>query len=98
MGVAAIASGWDTNLLTKFSFVNTSKAEARLISALGSEKFATLVVNAAEPQRVLADEGRKTASLSVSPPSLMGFRPVKITAATPMRTGQAWFKVIVSIS
>jgi thiol-disulfide isomerase/thioredoxin len=57
MGVAAIALGWDTNLLTKLSFVNTSKAEARLINALGPEKPATLAVNAAESQPVLADEG-----------------------------------------
>ena len=47
MGVAAIALGWDTNLLTKFSFVNTSKAEAHLIDALGSEKPAVLPVSAA---------------------------------------------------
>jgi thiol-disulfide isomerase/thioredoxin len=57
MGVAAIALGWDTNLLTKFSFVNTSKAEARLIGALGPEKSATLAVNAAESRPVLSDEG-----------------------------------------
>ena len=38
MGVVAIALGWDTNLLTKFSFVNTSKAEAHLINALGPQK------------------------------------------------------------
>jgi cytochrome c biogenesis protein CcdA/thiol-disulfide isomerase/thioredoxin len=57
MGVVAIALGWDTNLLTKFSFVNTSKAEARLISALGPEKSATLVVNATKSRPVLADEG-----------------------------------------
>ena len=57
MGVAAIALGWDTNLLTKFSFVNTSKAEARLINALGPEKSATPAVTAAESQALLADEG-----------------------------------------
>ena len=57
MGVAAIALGWDTNLLTKFSFVNTSKAEARLINALGPEKPATLAVNAAHSQPALSDEG-----------------------------------------
>ena len=38
LGVVAIALGWDTNLLTKFSFVNTSKAEAHLINALGPAK------------------------------------------------------------
>jgi cytochrome c biogenesis protein CcdA/thiol-disulfide isomerase/thioredoxin len=52
MGVAAIALGWDTNLLTKFSFVNTSKAEAHLISVLGPEKPAGFA-----SQAVLADEG-----------------------------------------
>jgi cytochrome c biogenesis protein CcdA/thiol-disulfide isomerase/thioredoxin len=61
MGVAAIALGWDTNLLTKFSFVNTSKAEAHLIDALGSEKPAVLPVNAAAaapgPAVVLGDDG-----------------------------------------
>ena len=57
MGVVAIALGWDTNLLTKFSFVNTSKAEAHLINALGPQKPAGSVVNAASAQTVLADEG-----------------------------------------
>ena len=57
MGVVAIALGWDTNLLTKFSFVNTSKAEAHLINALGPQKPATGIVNAASSQAILADEG-----------------------------------------
>src|ERR1700728_2543719 len=57
LGVAAIALGWDTNLLTKFSFVNTSKAEAHLINALGPEKPAVLPVNAAESRPTLSDEG-----------------------------------------
>jgi len=30
MAVVAVAIGWDTNLFTKFSFVNTAKAEAHL--------------------------------------------------------------------
>jgi cytochrome c biogenesis protein CcdA len=34
MGVVAIALGWDTNLLTKFSFVNTARAEEHLIDRL----------------------------------------------------------------
>ncbi|HEX4485461.1 MAG TPA: cytochrome c biogenesis protein DipZ [Terriglobales bacterium] len=55
LGVVAIALGWDTNLLTKFSFVNTSKAEAHLIEALHAEK--SKVVNASESQPKLADEG-----------------------------------------
>jgi cytochrome c biogenesis protein CcdA/thiol-disulfide isomerase/thioredoxin len=57
LGVAAIALGWDTNLLTKFSFVNTSKAEAHLISALDSENPAVVRVNAAESLPILDDEG-----------------------------------------
>jgi cytochrome c biogenesis protein CcdA/thiol-disulfide isomerase/thioredoxin len=57
LGVAAIALGWDTNLLTKFSFVNTSKAEAHLINTLGSAKPAVLAVSAAEAGSALADEG-----------------------------------------
>jgi cytochrome c biogenesis protein CcdA/thiol-disulfide isomerase/thioredoxin len=57
LGVAAIALGWDTNLLTKFSFVNTSRAEAHLINALGPKKPAVLPVNAAESRPILADEG-----------------------------------------
>jgi cytochrome c biogenesis protein CcdA/peroxiredoxin len=56
LGVVAIALGWDTNLLTKFSFVNTSKAEAHLINALGPAKPAR-AVNAAGSQIVLSDEG-----------------------------------------
>ena len=55
LGVAAIALGWDTNLLTKFSFVNTAKAEAHLINALGPEKPAALAINSNAP--ALADEG-----------------------------------------
>ncbi|MGA7629974.1 MAG: cytochrome c biogenesis protein DipZ [Terriglobales bacterium] len=57
LGVAAIALGWDTNLLTKFSFVNTSRAEAHLINALGPKKPAVLPLNAAESRPILADEG-----------------------------------------
>ena len=61
MGVAAIAMGWDTNLLTKFSFVNTAKAEAHLIDALGPDKQAVLPVSAADstpvPAPTLGDEG-----------------------------------------
>jgi cytochrome c biogenesis protein CcdA/thiol-disulfide isomerase/thioredoxin len=57
LGVVAIALGWDTNLLTKFSFVNTSKAEAHLIDALHAEKPKVLSVSAAGAQSALADEG-----------------------------------------
>src|ERR1700685_3068076 len=38
LGVVAIALGWDTNLLTKFSFVNTARAEEHLIDELRSDK------------------------------------------------------------
>ena len=54
LGVVAIALDWDTNLLTKFSFVNTSKAEAHLIDALHAERPKVLTVSAAA---TLADEG-----------------------------------------
>jgi thiol-disulfide isomerase/thioredoxin len=57
MGVAAIALGLDTNLLTKFSFVNTSKAEAHLINALGAQKPTVRPANATESQTALADAG-----------------------------------------
>jgi cytochrome c biogenesis protein CcdA/thiol-disulfide isomerase/thioredoxin len=61
IGVVAIALGWDTNLLTKFSFVNTAKAEAHLINAFGPAKPAVLPVSAAESHSTLApvlgDEG-----------------------------------------
>jgi len=57
-GVAAIALGWDTNLLTKFSFVNTAKTEEHLIHALNtSQKPVLMTANAAEPQPALGDEG-----------------------------------------
>jgi cytochrome c biogenesis protein CcdA/thiol-disulfide isomerase/thioredoxin len=57
LGVVAIALGWDTNLLTKFSFVNTTGAETNLINALGTRKNVILPVSAAESQPVLDDEG-----------------------------------------
>jgi cytochrome c biogenesis protein CcdA/thiol-disulfide isomerase/thioredoxin len=50
MGVAAIALGWDTNLLTRFSFINTSKAEAHLIGAWGAKKPAMLPVTVTDSQ------------------------------------------------
>src|SRR5215469_5773652 len=55
-GVIAIALGWDTNLLTKFSFVNTAKAEAHLIDKLHAER-PTVLAAGAEAQPKLADEG-----------------------------------------
>ncbi len=60
LGVIAIAFGWDTNLLTKFSFVNTAKAETHLISVLRGEKptvMAASPARAADTQPVLDDEG-----------------------------------------
>src|SRR5580692_10731091 len=57
LGVVAIALGWDTNLLTNFSFVNTTGAETNLINALGTRQNVILPVSAAESQPVLDDEG-----------------------------------------
>jgi cytochrome c biogenesis protein CcdA/thiol-disulfide isomerase/thioredoxin len=57
VGAIAIALGWDTGLLTKFSFVNTAKAEEHLVSALGTKKIALGRVVAAEQQPALPDEG-----------------------------------------
>jgi cytochrome c biogenesis protein CcdA/thiol-disulfide isomerase/thioredoxin len=58
MGVVAIGLGWDTNLLTKFSFVNTAKAEEHLIDRLRPGKPASvLAAGAADAQPKLDDEG-----------------------------------------
>jgi cytochrome c biogenesis protein CcdA/thiol-disulfide isomerase/thioredoxin len=58
MGVVAIGLGWDTNLLTKFSFVNTTKAEEHLIDRLRPEKPASvLAASVADTQPALDDEG-----------------------------------------
>jgi len=62
LGVVAIALGWDTDLLTKFSFVNTAKAESHLINALGPMKPTLVRVSAASPASsasapALDDEG-----------------------------------------
>ena len=58
LGVVAIALGWDTNLLTRFSFVNTAKAEEHLIGALGPEKPVTVLAASASDQKpALRDEG-----------------------------------------
>src|SRR5271155_3217493 len=58
LGVVAIALGWDTNLLTKFSFVNTSKAEEHLIDRLRPEKpAAVLAASTTEAEPALGDEG-----------------------------------------
>jgi cytochrome c biogenesis protein CcdA/thiol-disulfide isomerase/thioredoxin len=57
LGVVAIALGWDTNLLTKFSFVNTAKAEQRLLDSVHPEQPAVVPAGAAEPEVTLGDEG-----------------------------------------
>ena len=57
VGVVAIALGWDTNLLTKFSFVNTNKAEEHLINALGNQPSIEKVSAAAPAPVSLDDEG-----------------------------------------
>ncbi|MGA7918842.1 MAG: cytochrome c biogenesis protein/redoxin [Candidatus Acidiferrales bacterium] len=60
-GVVAIALGWDTNLLTKFSFLNTAKGEMHLIQALGPAKSVIqpviTPVSEAAMQVKLDDEG-----------------------------------------
>ncbi len=59
LGVIAIALGWDTNLLAKFSFVNSATAEEHLIHALGAPHptAALTPVSTAESTPPLADEG-----------------------------------------
>jgi cytochrome c biogenesis protein CcdA/thiol-disulfide isomerase/thioredoxin len=56
LGVTAIALGWDTNLLAKISFVDTTAAEEHLIHAFGAPKPSVENVSAPEPPP-LADEG-----------------------------------------
>jgi cytochrome c biogenesis protein CcdA/thiol-disulfide isomerase/thioredoxin len=56
IGVVAIALGWDTNLLTKFSFVNTAKAEEHLIDKLHAGRPSVLAASATEAP-ALDDEG-----------------------------------------
>jgi cytochrome c biogenesis protein CcdA/thiol-disulfide isomerase/thioredoxin len=57
VGVVAIALGWDTGLLKKFSFVNTAKAEENLIGTLGPKDLTVVPVSTAEPLPALSDEG-----------------------------------------
>ncbi|MGB8524898.1 MAG: cytochrome c biogenesis protein DipZ, partial [Candidatus Acidiferrales bacterium] len=56
VGAIAIGLGWDTGLLTRFSFVNTAKAEEHLIGSLGAPRSAFVPVSEAAPL-VLPDEG-----------------------------------------
>jgi cytochrome c biogenesis protein CcdA/thiol-disulfide isomerase/thioredoxin len=57
LGVVAIALGWDTNLLTRFSFLNTAKAEAHLIDKFHAGRPAILAASTTEAQPALDDEG-----------------------------------------
>jgi len=58
LGVVAIGLGWDTNLLTRFSFVNTAKAEEHLIDALHPKKpAAVMAASAVDAVPALKDEG-----------------------------------------
>lgn len=57
MGVIAIALGWDTSLLTKFSFVNTAKAEEHLIGTFHAAKPAIVMTAASAAEPALDDEG-----------------------------------------
>ena len=57
MGVVAIGLGWDTNLLTRFSFVNTAKAEEHLIGALRPAKSTAVLAASASELPALDDEG-----------------------------------------
>src|SRR5271156_782127 len=56
VGAVAIGLGWDTGLLTRFSFVNTAKAEEHLLGSLGAPRAAFVPVSEAAPL-VLPDEG-----------------------------------------
>jgi thiol-disulfide isomerase/thioredoxin len=57
MGVVAIVLGWEMSLLTKFSFPNTTKAEAQRVGAFQPEKPLLRTASAAESQPALGDEG-----------------------------------------
>jgi cytochrome c biogenesis protein CcdA/thiol-disulfide isomerase/thioredoxin len=85
LGVVAIALGWDTVLLTKFSFVNTAKAESHLINALGPQKPAVVPVSAVASLPVLADEGPM--------PSLDG--AVSWVNSAPLKTNSLRGKVVL---
>ncbi len=57
LGVVALAMGWDTNVLAKFTFVNTSKAEEHLIGALRPAKSVMAATPIASAALDLKDEG-----------------------------------------
>lgn len=69
VGVVAIALGWDTNLLTKFSFVNTAKAEEYLIGAFHRDRPAALA-----DEGPLPDLGGAVAWLNSAPLSSESLR------------------------
>lgn len=57
MGVVALALGWDTNLLSKFSFVNMGKIEEHLIMASAADRRVLAAPPAESVTPVLKDEG-----------------------------------------
>jgi cytochrome c biogenesis protein CcdA/thiol-disulfide isomerase/thioredoxin len=57
VGVVAIALGWDTGLLKRFSFVNTAKAEENLIGTFGPKNPTVVPVSTTGPLPALSDEG-----------------------------------------
>jgi cytochrome c biogenesis protein CcdA/thiol-disulfide isomerase/thioredoxin len=57
MGVVALALGWDTNLLSKFSFVNMGKIEEHLIMASATDRPVLAAPPAESVTPVLKDEG-----------------------------------------
>jgi len=78
-GVVAISQGWDTNLLTKFSFVNTAKAEEHLIDKLHTARPVVLAAGAEAPVALpdegsLPDLGGAVAWLNSSPLSTKSLR------------------------
>jgi cytochrome c biogenesis protein CcdA/thiol-disulfide isomerase/thioredoxin len=57
LGVVTIALGWDTALLTKFSFVNTARAETHLVEALRPAQPGLVPASSAASGPALADAG-----------------------------------------
>jgi cytochrome c biogenesis protein CcdA/thiol-disulfide isomerase/thioredoxin len=57
LGVVTIALGWDTALLTKFSFVNTARAETHLVEALRPAQPGLLPAGSVTSEPALADLG-----------------------------------------
>jgi thiol-disulfide isomerase/thioredoxin len=57
IGAVGIAIGWDKSLITKYSLVNSARANEHLIGSFHPERAAILTVSAAASQPALADEG-----------------------------------------